>query len=144
MEIKTIIERRWIQDRLYWFSSSSFKLGDGWGNFLYINFFKEDFPWLSSPGLIDCSWRKSGKRFEYNNCDIATLDWHCGLTFYEEVFCPETGRTRVRAGADYQHLYDEDYQRGDNGELILKHDAPLIAMQFERMNERLSNKTQQG
>lgn len=141
MRIDTFIERRWQpEEKLYWFTSISTKREDGWCNCLYIHFAKEDFPWLNSPPLVESSWSKSKKRFDYNNCNIADLDWHCGITFYEERFLPDSARTYVKAGADYQHLYDEDYRREDSGELLLRHDAVLLAKEFDEMNTSLSTR----
>lgn len=141
MRIDTFTERHWRPEgKLYWFSAMSFKREDGWCNCLYIHFFKDDFPWLNSPPLVDSSWTKSKKRFEYSNCNVAELDWHWGITFYEEISNPEHGRTKVKAGADYQHLHDDDYRSQDSGELILKNDAIFLAKQFDAMNERLSKR----
>lgn len=139
MEIDTFIERAWRpEERLYWFTSISHKRMDGWTNCLYLHFAKEDFPWLNSPPMVESSWTKSKKRFDYNNCNIADLDWHGGITFYEERFLPDSNRTYVKAGCDYQHLYDDNYRLDDNGELLLKNDAVLLMKEFDEMNTRLS------
>ena len=124
--MRTIITRRkeYVEDKVY-FTTKSFYLESSietilpWSNCLYIHFCKEDFPGLRHPKLVD-GWVKSQKRFDYDDCDIADLDWHCGITFYEEVKNLENGKVYVKAGCDFRHYGDDWYQKEDRGEMILK------------------------
>lgn len=135
MKISTVIERRTIRENLFWFSSTSFQEGDKWFNCLYINFFKEDYPNLKYPALVE-GWRPGTLRFNYSFSDVAELDWHCGITFYQETTFPENpGRTLVKAGCDFQHLYDDNWMTADHGEQILKRYVPGLQKQFIELIE---------
>lgn len=43
----------------------------------------------------------------YAECLIG-LDWHSGMTFYEVTQNPGYPFTNIKAGCDYNHLWDED------------------------------------
>lgn len=137
--MQTYIERKWLpENRSYWFTTTSFRLGSEWVNCLYINFMKDEFPWLRPAKLVESNLLTNSKVFDYGNCSVAELSWHCGMTFYEEVMILRTNKILVKAGADYQHLYDDFYRKSDCGELILKNDAPIIMRGFDQMNAMLS------
>jgi len=111
-------------------SSESFTYGENWFNCLYLSYHKEDFPNIPSPEIIP-GFRPGELRFDYNNCDIARLDWHKGITYYSESKDIETGKTLVKAGCDYQHLGDDIYRYQDSGESILKSDGVRLAEEFK-------------
>ena len=131
MDVELITRRKNYYEDKVWFHTNSFKSGDNWFNTIYINFCKDDYPNLKYPELIN-GFREGEKRFDYSNCDLANLDWHCGLTFYEETLLLETGKTYIKAGADYQHIYDDDYMKKDCGEAILMSSEGLIG-QFREL-----------
>jgi hypothetical protein len=117
-------------DQKFWFEAISFKvdypadmsngLGFKWFNCLYIKYVKEDFPNIKGP--INGS---------YYEADIAKLDWHCGITFYEETsLLNHAGRTIVKAGCDFQHLYDDHYMTEDYGQRIIDRCVPGLKNQF--------------
>lgn len=102
-----------------------------WSNCLYISIIKEDFPLLKFPKWIlkdpEISWDKD--KFDYFRCDLAELNWHWGITFYEEKIIE--GKTIVTAGCDYQHLHDERvYGIEDCGKHILLSHGKEIVEQF--------------
>jgi phage RecT family recombinase len=67
----------------------------------------------------------------YYEADIAKLDWHCGITFYEETsLLNHAGRTIVKAGCDFQHLYDDHYMTEDYGQRIIDRCVPGLKNQF--------------
>lgn len=138
MEINKIIERRikyqTLDNKRIWISTKSFQpYGLEWSNCLYIEFIKEDFPQLKYPCLNDCDYSSSGKIFDYFNCSLASLDWHGGITFYEECFNNEMRKTVVRAGCDYQHLWDEAYRSRDYGDEIIQSDGICIMDEFLKL-----------
>lgn len=142
--ITTIITRKVLFDK-FWITTNSFERGyEGkWSNCLYLHFIKDDFTKIESPPLVDCDWpHRNGKRFAYDESVLANLDWHGGVTFYEETFNPEYGKTQVKIGCDYQHYMDDDYEMHDNGESILKTDGFLIARQFQDLVTKLSKGAQ--
>lgn len=140
--IREVIERRLhFENEKFWITSSSFKLTDSiWGNCLYLHFAKEDFPAIQSPPLVDCAWfRKNGKRFDYDESPLNALAFHGGITFYEEDKSIESGRTIVKVGCDYQHLYDDHYQTADHGREILERDGRSLAEEFKEYVRNLVN-----
>jgi hypothetical protein len=132
---KIITRRKRFYDQKVTFESVAFKNGDTWFNTLYIRFAKEDFHNLNYPSLVECDWAGMKKRFAYNSCDVANLDWHCGITFYEETYDPQYEKTYIKAGCDFNHLYDEDYCREDCGELLLGHVIDNLLGQFVEIVE---------
>lgn len=138
MKIEKFIERRLrVEGQKFWFTSMAAQSDyDGkWSNCLYINFVKEDFPSLSYPALIK-GWREGQERFDYNHCDIAEMDWHCGITFYQETYNPEYKKTMVKAGCDFQHLYDDHWREDDHGKQVLERYTPLLTNQFLKLIEK--------
>lgn len=133
MKIDTITTRTVrIPGEKFWFEAISSQEGTKWFNCLYIKYVKEDFPDLKHAPVIDCDWSwMNGKRFDYNEAAIAKLDWHCGITFYEETFLPLHNKTIVKAGCDYQHLYDT--MDADIGIKILMLEVPALSQQFKNL-----------
>lgn len=101
-------------------------------NCIYITFIKEDFPNLNYPKLIE-GFSKGTKRFDYGNSDIATLDWHVGITYYKEELNIESDKVVVTAGADYQHDCDTCYMKADNGESILERNGEKLFNEFKEL-----------
>ena len=127
-----VITRR-LHFKKYWCTSNSMETGftspfsPKWSNTFYIHFCKDDFPKLDFPIFQD-------GRFSYMcDNDIASLPFHKGITFYEETKHIESGKTYVKAGCDFQHLYDEEYWNDDNGEVILKDWSDIVGKAFERL-----------
>lgn len=110
-----------------------------WSNCLYIEFKKNDFPELVYPKWVDKS--QSGSMmstYDYRNCSLANLDWHGGITYYSETTHNNGEYVLVKAGCDYQHLYDnETYGMDDCGESILENDGSKILKQFKQMIQEL-------
>lgn len=147
--IRTVLTRtRRFADKKYFLTAVSFVTGStlGWSNCLYIHFVKEDFPAFKYPELVNCDWfGEPFKRFRYESSDASDLIMHWGCTFYEETVSVETGRTIVKIGCDYQHLYDDDYRARDSGEEILGADGDALAASFERIIEfRMSGKVMEN
>ena len=44
--------------------------------------------------------------YHYADSALADLEWHCGITYYDLV-CAVPGHRVLKAGCDYQHLYDD-------------------------------------
>ena len=128
METVTIRRKRFDEHKVT-IESNSFKSGDMWFNTLYIIFFKEDYPKVKYPELVN-GWRAGEMRFDYYNSTLANLDWHGGITFYQETVNPESNKTLVKAGCDYQHLHDDDWMSGDNGEAILLNNSERLLKEF--------------
>jgi len=66
-------------------------------------------------------WSEAGPErvaFDYMRSAIADLDWHGGITFYDLV-CAVPGHRVLKAGCDYQHLWDEG-QRYDEASVIFE------------------------
>lgn len=130
---EVITRRKMFSEHKFYITTNSFKSGDSWHNCLYIHFAKEDFPKLKYPELVknDSPWMTNiKKRFDYSSGDLASLDWHWGITFYEEMYSLEREKTYVKAGCDFQHLYDEEYMRADCGKGILECHGEVIAKEF--------------
>lgn len=117
-----------------------------WSNCLYMSFIKEEHPELKYPALVDCSFfgRLQPKRFEYDECDLAELPWHGGITFYQEKYDPEMQKTIVKAGCDYMHYGDEEWMKEDYGEKLLKEEAPRIAQAFVEMINKKTKGNENG
>ncbi len=100
---------------------------------------------VKSPNLVESDWfGKNRKRFCYEDSVLNELDFHGGITFYQETFDPETGKTTVKVGCDYQHFGDEHYQEEDFGELLLNADGVLLVNQFEALVERLQRESERA
>src|SRR5690348_7107730 len=100
---KVITRRRLFKDKKYWFTSNAIKSTyDGkWSNTLYLHFAKEDFPMIQSPNLIPCGWGNLKQRFDYGESILNGLDFHKGITFYEETRIMDLEKTFVKVGCDY-------------------------------------------
>ncbi|MBO9667848.1 MAG: hypothetical protein J7501_13675 [Bdellovibrio sp.] len=125
--------------RKFWITANSMRL-DGlskWSNCLYLHFVKEDFPQIDSPKLVAQLWAGGKQCFEYSKSVLNQLDFHGGITFYEEIKSIETGRTIVKVGCDYQHIYDDHYMTADHGEKILRVDGMTLIEQFEELGRKL-------
>lgn len=125
--------RKTFTGKKYYITTNSFKEGEKWFNCLYLHFCKEDFPDLVYPKIVETELKHWPKRFAYERSDVASLGWHCGCTFYEETFIVESGRTYVKVGCDYRHLYDDRYMENDHGLDIINSDGKLIAEEFEQL-----------
>ncbi len=111
--------------------SSEVSLSIGpWNNCLYLNFIKEDFQDIVYPKIVPCDWGLIKQRFEYSEFSLADLDWHGGITFYQEHRNLETLRTWVKVGCDYRHYGDEFFQNSDCGKYILEGDGRRLAIEF--------------
>lgn len=127
--------------RKFWLSvKSGEQYGGQWMNCLYLHFAKEDFPMLKSPPLVDCDWYgKKGKRFDYGESPLNEIEFHGGITFYEETYLPEAERTIVKVGCDYQHWGDDHYRARDYGRDLIESDALSVMKDFEALIERLTD-----
>lgn len=138
-----ITRHRRVEGQKFWFTANSSYSGHsflGWQNCLYLHFFKEDFPFIESPPLVDCAWMRRNKRFDYYQSVLAELSWHGGITFYQETTDAEYGRTMVKVGCDYQHYMDEAYQAQDFGAELLESDAVVLEKEFIALCRRLNIK----
>lgn len=138
--IITIITRRKIFEKFYLTTNSIKSDYDGkWSNCLYLHFTKEDFQNIEYPKLIDNNspfMKNYKKRFYYFDTNLNELPFHGGITFYEEFYNPETQKTYVKVGCDYQHLYDDEYRMEDNGEMILNTDGENLANAFIKFTNK--------
>jgi hypothetical protein len=134
METRTIRRKRYDEHRFLQFESTSFKSGENWHNCLYLIFIKEKFSELNYPQLVD-GFRDGEKVFNYFCCDLANLDWHGGITYYNEKLDLETKLTTVKVGCDFQHLWDDAYMREDCGETILSYHSDKLLIQFLEINK---------
>lgn len=49
-----------------------------------------------------------GSRFyDYSDTLISNLDWHCGMTWYSKESSEDDEFRAVKAGCDYDHIWDE-------------------------------------
>lgn len=136
---KVTTRRKMFRDKKIWFTSNS-TLSDydsKWSNCLYLHFKKSDFPMIESPKIVDCDWSNIKKRFDYSESVLNRLDFHGGITFYEEITYVELGETFVKVGCDYQHYRDDHYQAQDYGEVLLGNTADNLAKEFEELVESL-------
>lgn len=138
--MRTIITRRKeFPEHKIFFTTQSFKHDCSvdpdlpWNNCLYIHLRKSDYPQLNYPQLT-----KDGY-FDYYNSDLGGLDWHWGITFYEEMKNISNQEIYVKAGCDYLHLYDDDYRREDCGEMLLKYNSEKLLKEFLEIVERRNN-----
>lgn len=122
----------------FWMTTNSFYT-DRWHNCLYLHFLKEEFDFLNYPKLELCPYEKR-KFFNYNNCDLAKLDWHGGITFYEEIIDIQREHTIVKAGCDFVHYGDDYFMMQDSGKELLNMRGDLIAKEFIKLCE--SKKTE--
>ena len=97
-----------------------------WGNCLYLNFKKSDYPHFLYPELRTETY---GKVFDYYKSSFAEVEFHGGITFYQEKI-NQDGETIVKVGCDYQHLWDEEYGHGDSGERIIRQDMMRAVNSF--------------
>ena len=69
-----------FNDQKFWFTSQAHEISDEFetkfSNTLYIHFKKSDFPMLRYPKTKTAPWNQNLQLFDYNDCDLATLDWH--------------------------------------------------------------------
>lgn len=137
-----ITRRKDFPEKKYYISTVSSQAGPNgrWSNCLYIHFAKEDFPLIQSPPLVSCEWKTSKQRFNYDSSVLNNLEWHGGITFYEEILVIETGRTIVKVGCDYQHYMDDGWMECDNGKYILESDGEVMAKRFEQLYQELDDK----
>lgn len=139
-EITKIITRRMIFNNFFITTNSIQSNYDGkWSNCLYLHFKKEDFPKIKYPSKIKNDspfWKNIKYRFDYLETELNELEFHGGITFYEEIFHLESEATLVKVGCDYQHLYDDEYRMSDSGEIILRQDGVLIAERFKNLISR--------
>jgi len=142
-QMKTTIERGVRLDgKKFWFSARSRVSGyNKWSNTLYLHFHKEAFPQIKSPPLVE-AFILGGERFDYDQSVLGELDFHRGVTFYQEHFNPENRSTIVKVGCDYQHYGDEQYEACDSGVRILNDSVALLSGQFEALVEKLSTKVE--
>lgn len=140
---EVITRRKTFENKKFWISTNSSEAYAGnWQNCLYLHFAKEDFPLVKSPPLVECDWTVSKKRFDYYQSVLSELDWHGGITFYEETLHVENGRTYVKAGCDYSHYRDDAYMSGDYGKSILEIDGEEIAREFEKLYARIEKESE--
>jgi hypothetical protein len=115
-----------------WVTTKSYKTGYTgsldlcvWGNCLYIHFDKADFPHFKYPKLEKNEFM-GGMRFDYYDSSFVDIDFHSGITFYEEIFLPESGKTIVKIGCE------------DSGEAILIKDMPRAVESFINLHNKLA------
>lgn len=92
----------------------------GWTFYIYVRegqFQKEDFErfWLA-PRYDE----KDREHYDYMSAPPASLEWHCGITFYQKVSSPDAKIRCVKIGCDYQHYWDEGQMYN---EIYLEQDA---------------------
>lgn len=139
MEVLTTRRKRFSKERIT-VETKSIKrdysnpeLGIGpWSNCIYLLFFKQDYPNFSYPKLEKITLgEKERLNFDYFKSDFAEINFHGGITFYEEQLNPEhPDHTLVTIGADYQHLGDEHYMLNDFGAEILNREATKLVEEF--------------
>lgn len=130
-----ITRRKNFEGKKYWLTTNSFKQGDKWFNCLYLHFAKDDYKNFNYPKLIERETIPgiTRKYFNYFESDFAHLEWHCGCTFYEESFLIEYGKTYIKVGCDFQHLYDDAYMSADYGKEIISYNGDLLIQSFEKL-----------
>ena len=130
MDLKVLTERRinFPEQRNAWMSSISFQQNGKWFNCLYLHLIKDKWPLLEYPKIAS-----DEKSFEYYDGDFKKLDWHGGITFYEETIVLPRNTTVVKAGCDYQHYMDDYYMAADHGDIILMNHGQEIWKQFLEM-----------
>ena len=52
---------------------------------------------------------KDRMSYDYYGCWVSDLNWHGGITYYEKYSSVDAKRRTVKAGCDYQHIWDEDH-----------------------------------
>lgn len=62
--------------------------------------------WLPDRIMQFSSESRGWVTHDYMDGPIASVEWHCGITFYEKHGHTE-GHRAVKAGCDYQHHWDE-------------------------------------
>lgn len=72
-----------------------------------------------------------GHSWAYDEIPLARLDWHGGVTFYEQTINALDGRVRIKIGCDYQHYGDQCYSECDNLDVIEKETHQLINQLLE-------------
>jgi len=127
-EVSEVVTRRInFPDHKLWVTTNSFKQNDKWFNTLYVHFNKSDFPNFQYP-----------QNGYYYQSSFADIDFHGGVTFYEESIVND--KTFVKVGCDYQHLGDDHYQLADHGLSIIKfHTNGVLASFFNVYNREGSN-----
>lgn len=123
-------QRRCYLETFSWKSDYPSGVVGPWFNCLYLNFHKEDFPNIKYPKLVPCEYGSLKQRYDYFDSDLDSLDWHGGITFYQEKLSFESGKIYVTAGCDYQHFQDDYFMHADHGELILEGDGKRLAQEF--------------
>jgi hypothetical protein len=80
-----------------------------WNYYLFISErqIPEVFPalWLDGT-LLDTGSKSKRIFYDYSNTMIASLDWHCGCTYYEKISGFDEQDKAIKVGCDYAHLYD--------------------------------------
>jgi hypothetical protein len=136
-----ITRRKRFDGKKFWVTTISQQRSDGkWANCLYLHFVKSEFPQIASPPLIDCEWRMKKRRFDYDNSVLNQLDWHGGITFYEETKNLEDDEIYVKVGCDYSHYRDFEYESHDCGDELLADDAILLVEEFEQLVTKIGSK----
>lgn len=106
-----------------------------WANCLYLEFLKEDFPHFLYPEFHTDNIFEGKKSFDYGKSDFAQVDFHWGITFYSEQVNPETDKTLVTIGCDYQHMDDHYFMAMDTGIEILRDHGPKAIESFLEIYE---------
>jgi hypothetical protein len=57
---------------------------------------------------------KGRVHYDYNSAWFASLEWHCGITYYEKLGGLDGAKRAYKMGCDYAHYWDEgrDYSVG--------------------------------
>lgn len=65
--------------------------------------------WLA-PVVNDQTFGRKYIGYDYNSAPFASVDWHCGVTYYEKLGGLDGNKRLVKIGCDYAHYWDEGQQ----------------------------------
>ena len=82
-----------------------------WNYYLY--FIEEQMPddfgaiWLKGKRMVLDGRKTRHTHYKYEETWIGDLEWHCGCTYYEKSSGFDGAPRSVKAGCDYNHIWDE-------------------------------------
>lgn len=137
--VEMINRRKNFDGKKFWITTNSIKSDytKEWSNCLYLHFCKDDFPEIESPPIVPCDWGGMAQRFNYDESVLNRIEFHGGITFYEEMYHIELNKTFIKVGCDFQHYGDDEYRTSDNGKSIIETHGLRVSEEFEKLIEGL-------
>jgi len=80
---------------------------DCWTFYLYLHVLRCPKELQSEIWLEGKADDKDYVHYDYMAGLIASIEWHCGITYYSKVSGFDGSNQTIRAGCDYQHCWDE-------------------------------------